>query len=333
MFSGRRSHAGNIIKNFSNNQKADLGSDGFFIPRYRDTYAKALFDIDNSNKLVLNFYHGHDDFTDTDSYLDQFQDTIFRFQYRDQYKWGNMATGLRWLHTFSPRIFSKINVYYSRYHYRSINAFQLQSDLSGLVRNIDTDLTEFRSKVSEKGLKMDLDVMQGKNHVLQAGLGLIFNTYTPGIIAYDGMETGINTSLQQTELRSLPEELFDDLYYRSWQSYLYLHDHWTFSDRWSLRYGFHSSYFRNGATSYLTWQPRVNLRWQRDKMTFDFSISQIDQPLHLLSVNGTGLPNELWVPATESFAPQNATHFDISWHLVGTTSLSLGCIGILQEDA
>jgi len=312
MLAGQRSHAGNVIRNYSSRGKASQDSDGYFQPKFRDFYGKAMFNLSTTDKIILNFYTGTDAFTDVDTYLFYDIDTTYRSSFRDEYNWGNAAGAVRWQHTFKPNVFGKTSLYYSRYRYQSINGAQFSLENSNNFQEAETELAEFRSRVEEKGVKTELDILAGYQHLIHAGLGFSKFNYTPGIIAYNGEGTISEEIFDDQPLPSLPDELFDDLKFKSWQLHGYFQDEWTLNSQWSIRCGIHANLFGNGNIKYFLLQPRMNLRWISGRVTVDLSYTNMRQPQHLISANDSGLPNELWVPSTANIAPQSANMVDLS---------------------
>jgi len=101
------------------------------IPNYYfyDGHIKAHFDIDNNNKLTLSGYGGQD---------------VLNLNFNENvenplgfdYNWGNRTGSLRWMHLFSPRVFS--NFWITASQFKSIfdlSAYQLKET------NRITDLT------------------------------------------------------------------------------------------------------------------------------------------------------------------------------------------------
>jgi hypothetical protein len=316
MLAGQRSHAGDLVRLYSKNQKAISDNQGFLLPKYRDYYAKALLDLSPRDKLILNFYMGSDDFTDVDDLrFDNADDTQDVHQYRDEYQWGNLAMGLRWLHAAGSNLFFRTNAYLSRYKYQSINGYlnTLQDQTASEI--LISELTEFRSLVREIGVDHEINLLAGRDHFIAAGVGYRNFNYVPGIVAYDGEEGELNPEIFEKELPlpNLPDSYFDDLQFSHWQLQGFASDHWTINSGWSLDYGFHTRLFMNDeGARYFSLEPRASLKHLIGKHDVSLSFSYVQQPQHLLSGSDSGLPNELWVPSSEAIKPQSVTLVDCS---------------------
>ena len=313
MLAAQRSHIGDFVRRYSKKQKSYADINGFFQPQYHDYYAKALLDISKEDKLIFNFYLGSDEFIDIDEL--QFgmgaESTINQF--RDEYLWGNLAAGIRWLHSSRAKLFFKTNVYFSRYGYQSINRYVEAVNIQNGSSVVDSELTEFRSSVREWGLDHEINFLAKKNHYLVAGLGARMFDYIPGIIAYDGGQD-INTLPFERErnLPTLPDSYFDELQFSNWQVQGFLRDHFTINHKWSLDFGFHTRLFVNDGITYFSFEPRSSLRFQQGQNYFDFSFSHVQQSQHLISVHDNGLPSELWVPSSGLIAPQKMNLIDLT---------------------
>ncbi len=314
MVAGQRSHAGSAIRAYSRKRKEDREIDGYFQPQFRDIYAKAFLDLDQSNKIIANFYAGGDNFTDTEAYDFAAEDTLFSLASRDQYKWGNLSGGIRWLHSFGNEIFAKTSAYFTTYDYESLNAVRWDRSLDPNSTERTTELTEFRSRITEKGMKSKFDIISGYKHQFALGFSFAHFDYTPGIVAYNGFGV-ISQKIfsEDQKIRSLSDHLFDDLNFHSQQWSIHMQDRWEVSDQWSIHSGLFGNLFTNHPAKYFSLQPRLNIRWTRKKSTLDLSLTSMQQPNHLISVSDNGFPNELWVPSTENVVPQKSWMGDFTW--------------------
>ncbi len=314
MIGGQRSHAGQFIRKYSQRQKDENGVEGYFQPGFQDIYAKTFIELGRRDKVVANFYAGSDDLIDTEAFDFTAQDTLFRLSSRDQYNWGNLSTGMRWLHSFGKRVFAKTLVYFTTYKYESLSAVRWDADLNGSASLIDDiELTEFRSQISEKGIKTTLDIISGFYHQLSIGCSFSSFTYTPGIVAYDGGGIIAEEIFSKDQnISSLADELFDELSFSSRQWSLYFQDDWSISSSLRIRWGIHGNFFVNTPSKYFSMQPRISLRWSKGKSIFDLSFSLMRQPNHVVALDDNGLPNELWVPSTTDIAPEKSSMIDLT---------------------
>ena len=311
MVAGQMSHAGDLIRHYSARLKTSRDLEGYFHPKFRDFYAKAFLEIDKTNKLIFNFYQGNDRFTETETY-EFTSDTTYASSSRDQYRWGNTVAGVRWLHAFKSNIYAKTSAYFSSYDYQSLNASLWNEKIGNIQLSSQTDLTEFRSRIAEQGIKSELDILAGYDHKINLGFGLSRYDYTPGIVAYDG-DGVVSPSifLDDEEILPLNMQLFDALHFDSWQLSGFIQDTWAIDDKWSLNFGLRTTLFSNKPSLYFSIQPRLNLRRSLGPWDVDLSYSAVQQPNHLITTEDNGLPNELWVPSTSETKPATAQIFDL----------------------
>ena len=314
MLAGQRSHAGSLLKDYSRRSRFNDGNNGHFKPQFWDFYGKLMLFPGPADKLIINLYAGSDTYLDINRYLyENPADTGFYDQYRDEYYWGNQAGGIKWIRNIQGRAFLKINLYHSTYSYRSINAYSElilfnEQEINGL-----NELIEFRSTIKETGATADLSFLWGLNHRLKTGVGIARHGYTPGIIAYGDQSAQEPLFAIDNSLPQLPDTLFDALSFQSFQIKFYLEDQWDVSDQFKIQGGFNTILFEHAGDNFISWQPRMNINYRINAHQWNLSVNKIFQPQHLISANDNGLPNELWVPATQRIRPQESWSADLRW--------------------
>ncbi|MEM7660213.1 MAG: TonB-dependent receptor [Bacteroidota bacterium] len=76
---------------------------------------------------------------------------------------------------------------------------------------------------------------------------------------------------------------------------------------------FRNSFYWVGEESYVNWEPRFSLGWEfRQGLRAKAAYSRMSQYFHLLSSSGVGVPNDIWVPATENIPPAIAQQVGVS---------------------
>ena len=97
--------------------------------------------------------------------------------------------------------------------------------------------------------------------------------------------------------------------------FIYFEDLFTITNRLSANLGLHYSIFSINKKSYQSPQPRVALRYLLNKTSsIKISYASMQQHIHLLTNSSFGLPNDMWVPATELVSPQLAQQFVCGYH-------------------
>ncbi len=314
MLSGQKSLMGGLVRSYSSRQKSDADVDGYSRPDFWDFNGKMMVQLNPSNKLILNTYLGGDHYRDLSTYfLENPADTSFRDQYRDEYNWGNWASGLKWLHDFNGRSFLDINIYHSRYEYNSLNGYTEQFSINNIEQNGISDLTEFQSSIRENGMKIHLSLLSGYDHQIKTGIQISAHHYIPGIIAYQDINGGPPSFDINRSLPSFGNESFDTLNFKSQQISLFFEDQWKINTRWEIKGGLSATYFRNKDDNFFSLQPRFQVSHRIGPSRVALSFNKLLQAQHLITTNDNGLPNELWVPATRKIAPETSYTADISW--------------------
>jgi len=98
-----------------------------------------------------------------------------------------------------------------------------------------------------------------------------------------------------------------------------LEDDIQFSSKWSTNLGIRWSMFKEQSKLFTQLEPRISINFKpSDLLSFKTSFARSEQYIHLLSSNGFGFPNDIWVPATDNVMPQSAQQFsfggDFSFH-------------------
>ncbi len=220
------------------------------------------------------------------------------FDARSRNGWGNQMAALRWNHLWSPRMFSNLTATYTNYRLSLNN--EVESGITDQSTNtvLRNDFVfKYFSGIRDYGLRWDFDFYPTPKHDIEFGLISIFHTFTPGAL---GVSFGFgDTTLLDTTINN---ELA-----RALETSLYVEDQWDISPRLSANVGVHASHYLINQKSYFTVQPRISTRFLlTDKWSLKASYATMTQFLHLLVNSTTGLPVDLWVPATENVSPQRS---------------------------
>jgi hypothetical protein len=72
-------------------------------------------------------------------------------------------------------------------------------------------------------------------------------------------------------------------------------------------------FYNDGYSEFLL-EPRISLSIiPNDFTAWNFAVTTMSQPFHYLSLNSSTLPNEIWLPATESAPVESASQMSIGW--------------------
>ncbi len=296
MVSGRRSYVDVLARPFVR-QEEEVDEGGYY---FWDVNAKVNHRFSDRNRLYLSFYGGDDRFF-TELDMDRPGDEM---RYRDALDfdmgWGNYAASARWNHLFSNRLFSNLQLTYSRYGF-DISATELQEVYENdELQSREEFGLEYTSGIEDLALNFSLDFTPGNNHHFRFGGSMKGNRFSPGAVQVD--VDGEDGAIGDTDLES--DETQDSFEYA-----VYAEDEYSVNEFWKLNYGIRHSGFLSDEKYYPSIQPRFSARRMlSENWSAKASYAYMVQHVHLLSNNFVGLPTDLWVPVTDDAPPQTAHH-------------------------
>lgn len=242
---------------------------------FYDINAKTNITFRPKDRLYFSTYLGRD--------VNVIKEDISKTE--DGFAWGNTTATLRWNHIFAPKIFANTSLIYSQYKFRMYNE---QTTTQGDY------LLEYSSKIRDYTFKTDFDAFLKPNVSVKFGAVFTQHLFSPN--AYVIKDPAKDTSgVKENETNA--SELG-----------IYAEASWKINPKWSINMGLRESIFILKNKTYSNIEPRVILNFQPiENWAIKGSYSQMNQYIHLLSNSGLGLPTDLWVPATEKFAPPKSS--------------------------
>ncbi len=273
MISGRRMYL-DVITSLLNPGDNDIPSYYFY-----DLNAKVNYKLDESNHLFLSGFFCRDVFSAPDNRNDD------NFSIR----WGNATGNLRWMHIFSPEIFTNFSFIYT--HYKFNSDFETRdyampnfSTFSGIE-----DLT-FRGDI-QYFISTDFTIKSGveiTNHRFEARAN----------------EWLINMINEELGLDFKSSNIINSL-----DAAFYIQNEWKINPFVETNLGGRLYYFQEA--KYWAFEPRFILTSKiSDNSLLKSSISLAHQFLHLIARNDFNLPTDLWFPSTKTIKP------GISWQAI-----------------
>lgn len=251
---------------------------------FYDLTAKLNWEVNARNKLFLSGYFGRDkiyvEYNDKESEppVEDKQGEV----------WGNATATLRWNHIFSNRLFSNLSVIFSNYRFDIYSSMMAKGD-STIISS-----RSYQSGIRDYGLKYDFIWYPNPNHTVRLGAVATLHNYRPEVkIVRDDYAT-IDTR--------------DEMLYQQLETALYAEDEVRVGSLGVVNLGARMSAFRLGDGSIRPhFEPRASLTaYINDHSSIKASYALMNQYLHLLSNTGTGMPTDLWVPATENVPAQRS---------------------------
>ncbi len=323
LLSFRRTHLDKFIFNQTDRSKAGEGEGGGINYYFYDFNGKLQFQLSERDRIYFSFYKGADDFKDNGSYFWEDEDYIVDESSLVTNKWGNTISAFRWNHQFNPKLFSNTTLTYSQFNYDSFNAYeQIYVELEELEEDeeiedfededyyvyTDSEFINFRSNITEWAAKLDFDYVPIPNHFIKFGGHLNYRIFKPLIYSYDFDLD--EEDYDYDDYEDIVEGFEESYTIDALETSSYIEDLWQISDKLNLNIGLNFSTFRSEDNTFLSLQPRLFVKYKLTPQTTLFgTVSKMNQFIHLLSTFGAGFPNDLWVPATDNFKPQNAWQF------------------------
>ena len=182
-------------------------------------------------------------------------------------EWGNRALTGRWTHLFSPSLFGRAILLYSKYH-------------SDIIIDLFGTPIEIRNKVRDVTLKGDLDWFASPNHTLAAGIDLTRLRFDYGV-RFDEYE---ENQVVQPYLVSA-----------------YVQDDWQATPLTEALLGLRATWYEEGG--HLSLNPRLSLsRVLREGLRVKLAGGSYRQYLQLVSTEGFG-GGDVWISLDESVDP------------------------------
>ncbi len=262
---------------------------GYF---FYDANIKLNHTFSPKDRVFVSAYLGRDKayVNDRDEYL--YLDTINTVRNNTGLYWGNITTALRWNHVFSKRLFANTTLIYSDYVF---DTYMEYSEQRGNRRTASYNYDYF-SGITDIGGKLDFNYYPTPKHEIRFGGNYLYHTFKPGVSTYK----------QSLDTISLSQTFGNRAIYAN-EYYAYIDDNISVTGRLKANIGVHYSGFFLKNKWYDSWQPRVSARYlASEKFSIKAAFTQMDQYIHLLTNSTIGLPTDLWLPSTDSIAPQRS---------------------------
>lgn len=253
---------------------------------FYDLNAKLNYSFSENDKVFLSFYNGDDEVGVSNKLktekLKQINDKSTR--------WGNMLLALRWNHLFSNKLFSNTTLSFTDYKYRNLYNYQYQND--SLRKEIKSKIT---TGIKDFSLKSDFTYYLNPKYELRFGFSSIVHSFIPNNEQYQQSITD-KPSIDSTYLSNITA------------SEIGIYAENDFSLKWmSANLGARiSGYFLNDE-AYFSFEPRVLLNFPLfSNLSLKYSLSKMNQYIHLLSYSGIGMPSDYWMPTTKNILPETS---------------------------
>ena len=237
---------------------------------FYDLNAKVNYKLGENDRIFASGYFARD---------------VFGFDNDEEFEtlWGNSTSNLRWMHIFSPKLFSNFSMIYTDYLFETT------------LTDDDNIMNSFNSysQIKDFMLRGNLEYHPGKDHKIKAGMEVTNHQFN--VKASTSFEEEFNFDYLSTGEISTLDAAF------------YVQDEWNTGD-FTHNLGFRGYYFQEG--NYFDIEPRLSSVYQyTDDLSFKASFDIAHQYLHLVTRNDINLPTDLWFPSTKDIKPQKGFQF------------------------
>ncbi len=249
------------------------GNGGYY---FYDVNAKTNWEINSKNRLFASGYFGKDKFG--------FSSKQNNASLEGGLNWGNATGTLRWNHLYNNRTFSNTSFIFSDYRF---GIYQLASfDGSKFELN-------YQSGIRDWSIKHDIEFRPNPNHLIKAGIQLIYHQFTPSAYVLKDQFSGQDSS--------------SEISIGSCENAIYVEDELKIGTRIRVNPGMRLSHFSAKSKNYFNLEPRLSTSYNiKSDLAVKGSFALMNQYIHLLSNTGVGLPTDLWVPSSDNLKPQQS---------------------------
>jgi TonB-dependent Receptor Plug Domain/CarboxypepD_reg-like domain len=266
-----------------------------------DVNTKYSHVLNKNNRLYFSFYSGGDKIL-TEIGNNNANDE-FKFTNKAKIKWGNMLGVARWHTIINEKWSVNSTTYLTQFNYETLFVSEKKdNDNATLIK----EENRFKSSLRDVAIKTDVEYYHSSKITLRFGGGVIANKFSPFL-----------KSLKANYETGQIDTIISDQKVNGFEKYLYAEFEYNPIKKLRINGGLRTIIYSTAANKWNGLQPRFSARYSLNSvLSVDVSISQMQQFLHLLSNNSTGLPTDFWVPATSTAKPENAWQQSIGANFV-----------------
>ena len=285
IFSARSSYLGVILLPFWLNYKLSSKDAKYMNYFMYDANCKLNYKIDSKSQVFLSIYHGKDFLNSFDRLKDFSEDKI-------KLNWGNTTATLRYNKEVTQKFFWKNMLLFTRFHYNT-NIF---NNLISIQKKYE--INSF-SGLNDYTLRSAFDYIPNTHHYIRGGIEITSHQFTPQY----NYNLSNDTSIQN---RSNRDE------FQAFESALYGEDEWQITNKLKAHVGLRFNQYRLVGKKYYSVEPRATLLFSIGAaLTLKAAYSRMRQNVHLLTNNGIGFQNDIWVPSTDKISPQQSEQYAV----------------------
>lgn len=251
-----------------------------------DFNGKLNFQLPNGGRLFISAYAGDDMWGTKEKQTDNRGTVLLG--------WGNKTASIRYIQNYSPALFGQTMLNFNDFTYWA--NIQSKHSTDGLFT------MRVASRIRELTARQWFSWTVSQQHYLHFGLEASRPVFRPNAteVSRDKIPVDDFTSPGDT-VRALSGAVF-------------LEDEWTPAAGWKIHAGLRAAVYRTAGQNYPSLEPRLSVEYQLSgNQRIQLGYSRMTQFVHLITSGGAGLPNDIWLPATERIPPQRSDQIHAGW--------------------
>ena len=261
---------------------------------FYDFNAKVTHKFSDRSRLYATWYSGDDEAYMRVKVSDNYYGD--KEYLKLSYKWGNMATALRWNYEITQKLFMNVTGSYTRYRNRLSLGIEEEWYSQGQHYSDEAEMG-LNSGIRDLAAHVDFDYAPSPDHAIKFGVAATGHTFIPQVqsarMQYTG-EATVDTTFGENRVHAL-------------EATLYAEDDWSITEALKVNAGVALTGFEVEGRFYPSVQPRLSSRLMlSNDISIKVGYSYMTQYMHLLSNSNISLPTDLWVPVTARIKPMNS---------------------------
>ena len=252
---------------------------------FYDINAKVNHIFSDKSRLYLSIYTGNDKIST------KYAEKRGNETYKSNNAWGNSLISLRWNYIPGKKVFVNTTFSYTKYRYL------LETEYSG--ESLSYNYNTF-SGIEDLLFKTDFTYSM-KHSSFKLGLHSIYHTFSPKI----------STFIKKSETNSQDLSFSNDIL-NAYENDAYIEYDIDIFTWLSINSGLRYTSYVVEKTNFQNISPRVLLNFKlSEKQSIKTSLVNMQQNLHLLINSGTGIPSDIWMPATKNIQPEKSKQITV----------------------
>lgn len=217
----------------------------------------------------------------------------------DLLNWRNRIASINYDQDWSPRLTQRILVGYTQYNFRTGE----REEVTGSSNIANTAFAvDYSAGVSELSARTDFTLRASEQIELRFGAGTIGRDFTLGSFRTTILDERLGQRFDRDTVIKRP-----NVFQR--ENFGYLEGLFETGFGLSINAGLHFVALGNDFSSL---QPRLSLRQTvGDRTSLRLGLATMRQHLHLVVSGSLGLPNDLWVPTTNTLRPEDSRQISL----------------------